>query len=63
MKHVKNFCLIWNIFEAFACSKRANIGSIKKVVDKIDEEEIRSELIADYINYFFVSLQDFSSEP
>jgi len=50
---VRNFSLLWNLFETYACNKRADINSISQAVDNINEREpITSELISDHIDYF-----------
>lgn len=50
---VRNFSLLWNLFETYACNKRADINSISNAVDNINAKEpIPSELITDHISYF-----------
>ena len=50
---VRNFSLLWNLFETFACNRRADINSISNAVDTINErEQITTELIAEHLEYF-----------
>ena len=50
---VRNFSLLWNLFETYACNKRADINSISKAVDTINAREpITNELISTHIDYF-----------
>lgn len=50
---VRNFSLLWNLFETFACNRHADINSISSAVDTINErEQITIELIAEHLAYF-----------
>lgn len=50
---VRNFSLLWNLFETYACSKRADINSISDAVDRINQREpITTDLIVDHLEYF-----------
>lgn len=50
---VRNFLLLWNLFETFACNKQADINSISLAVEAINAREaIQSELLADHLAYF-----------
>lgn len=50
---VRNFSLLWNLFERYACNRLANINSISSAVDMINQSEaITAELITDHIEYF-----------
>ena len=50
---VRNFSLMWNLFETFACNRRADINSISNAVDTINQrEQISTELIAEHLTYF-----------
>ena len=50
---VRNFTLLWNLFETYACNKNANINSIKQAVDNINQSEnITSETMSQYVDYF-----------
>lgn len=50
---VRNFSLLWNLFETFACNRRADINSISNAVDTINQrEQITTDLIADHLTYF-----------
>ena len=50
---VRNFSLIWNLFETFACNKNANLNSINDAVDRIDSRErITQNLTKEHLEYF-----------
>lgn len=50
---VRNFSLLWNLFETFACKRRADINSISNAVDKTNQREpITTDLIAEHLTYF-----------
>jgi hypothetical protein len=50
---VRNFSLLWNIFETFACNRRADITTISTAVDTINEKEkITTDLISEHLSYF-----------
>ena len=50
---VRNFSFLWNLFETYACNKRASITTISLAVDKINQvETIKFELLREYIEYF-----------
>ena len=50
---VRNFSLLWNLFEKYACKKNANVDSISKAVNNISAKEtITPELITRHIDYF-----------
>jgi hypothetical protein len=53
LDRVRNFTLLWNLFEAFGCKKNANIPDIKKLVVDINERQpITRELVNPYLDYF-----------
>lgn len=50
---VRNFSLLWNLFEKYACDKKADINSISSAVENINQrEKVTSKLIQDHIDYF-----------
>jgi hypothetical protein len=50
---VRNFSLIWNLFETFACNKYADINSITAAVETINSrQQIQYELVSEHLQYF-----------
>lgn len=50
---VRNFSLLWNIFETYACNKNADINKISTAVDMINERQpIDAGLFPEHIDYF-----------
>lgn len=50
---VRNFTLLWNLFETFACNKSADNNSISNAVELINSREtISTKLIEDHLEYF-----------
>jgi len=50
---VRNFSLLWNLFETFARNKYADINSITAAVETINSrEEITNGFMSDHLEYF-----------
>ena len=50
---VRNFAFLWNIFEASACDKRANLNSIKDAVETLNNsEQLKSTDFEPFVDYF-----------
>lgn len=49
LKNIKDFSLLWNIFENLVCNRNCNINRIEKNLNPI---EFQIEDFGDYLNYF-----------
>lgn len=50
---IKNFTLLWNIYETFACNKNANYSTILNNVDKIESATIVDYTIVEEAKTYF----------
>lgn len=52
-ERVKNFAILWNLFETFTCNKNADIPKIMAAVDGLDAMEPITNIFTDtYLAYF-----------
>jgi hypothetical protein len=52
IEEIKDFLLLWNLFESICCNKRANINCIDRIIDsKI--ELFKEENYKDIFDYFY----------
>lgn len=53
IERVRNFVLLWNLFETFACGKNASIKSIRIAVENINATgAISIEMLHPFVDYF-----------
>lgn len=53
IERVRNFVLLWNLFETFACGKNASIRSIRAAVENINATgAISNEMLTPFVDYF-----------
>ena len=53
IERLRNFVLLWNMFETFACNKNANIRSIRIGVENINATvTISNEMLTPFVDYF-----------
>lgn len=53
IERVRNFVLLWNMFETFGCNKNANIRTIRIAVENINATvQISNEMLNPFVDYF-----------
>lgn len=53
IERVRNFVLLWNMFETFGCNKNANIRTIRTAVENINATvQISNEMLEPFVDYF-----------
>lgn len=53
IERVRNFVLLWNMFETFGCNKNANIRTIRTAVENINATvHISNEMLNPFVDYF-----------
>jgi hypothetical protein len=53
LERIKNFALLWNMFEKYACGNFANVKKIEAFVVKLnDRTAITNEIVNPYLEYF-----------
>jgi hypothetical protein len=53
IERVRNFVLLWNMFETFACNKNATVRTIQTAVENINATiTISNEMLSPFVDYF-----------
>jgi hypothetical protein len=53
IERIRNFVLLWNMFETFGCNKNANIRTIRTAVENINATVlISNEMLTPFVDYF-----------